>query len=174
MAFLGVFSLWSNRRTGGMLHLPKLGLPYFSPDWIVSHRAGDGGFPARVTRETEKWSPGSTLTSADEGLFWKNNPGSHFIFAIEILCGGSKWRSVLWNSPIFLTTPMPFGGSSTDIHKVAETANKQCLLLTKLWQILPWSLMCVLIMTIASKREREIRVNSIKRPEKEGRARTQL
>lgn len=95
--------------------------------------------------------------------FWKNNPGTHFIFSTEILRGSSRRRSILWtilqhisilwNSPFLIEIPVSFGGNWRDIHKAAEIVNKQCLLLTKLWGILPWSSMRISWTTIAARKE---------------------
>lgn len=107
---------------------------YQSWGFLNCHRTGsfltapeaENGFPARCTRETEKLS----LQLIPGYYFWKNNPGTHFIFSTEILRGSSRRRSILWtilqhisilwNSPLLIEIPVSFGGNWRDIHKAAE------------------------------------------------------
>lgn len=144
--------------------------------WFLTALEAENGFPARCTRETERRSPGCTLTSADTGLFLEEQSGDSLCLfhrnttwwlSVEVLYCGIHYTiflycgihytifiSILWDSPtLLIEIPVSFGGNSTDIHKAAELVNKQCLLLTKLWGILPWSSMRISSTTITTRKE---------------------
>ena len=123
------------------------GFFHFLPNWNIFHRARDGELcSSKVYRETALSSPGCPLKSADVGLETAIQGVTPFLVFKEALRGSPKQSSILWKSLILLIeSSKSFGGSSTDTHKAAGTANKQYLLVTKIGEILPWSVIVYLI-----------------------------
>lgn len=155
----------------------EAGLPSFSPNWIIFRRARDENcVPARFMGKQKQQRLAVLAHQPMWSCFWKNwyreslNPSS--LFFKEAPRGSSKQSSTLWRSLILLReTSVSFGGSSINIHKAAETDNKQWLLLTKLLRNLALICNCIfhLHLIITCEKGRALRANCKKRYKNEER-----